>query len=95
MLRQEGVDLFIDEEFTTYFGIFISIVSLILSYIYAKNNTFFSSFALATSSLFTSFIGGFLLFYVILSGKSEIESNNNKHGLRNNWERFIHEKGHQ
>lgn len=92
ILENEGEELFIDQEFTTYFGMFISILTLILLYKYAKGNEFFFAFSAALCSLLTSFVGGLLLFYVILSGKSEINGKREGFSLNDEWEKYIHQK---
>lgn len=92
MLERDGVELFIDEEMTTYFGIAVSSLTLFLLYKYAKNNGFFFGFFAALFSLLTSFIGGLLLFYVMFSDKSERSGKSDSRSLKNEWEKFIHNK---
>ncbi|MBM7613862.1 hypothetical protein [Alkaliphilus hydrothermalis] len=92
MLENEGEELFINQEFTTYFGMCVSIFTLLLLYKYAKSNGFFFGFLVAISSLFTSFVGGLLLFYLILSGKSEIAGKKERFTYKNDWEKYIHKK---
>lgn len=91
-LEKQGVELFINRELTTAFGLFASTLTLVLLYFFAKTNGFFAVFFAALSSLFTSFIGGLLLFYLIFSDKSEVTHRNNVHSLKNEWERYIHKK---
>lgn len=92
ILEHEGEELFIHKELTTYFGIFSSILTLFLLYKFSKGNGFFFAFAAAFCSLVTSFVGGLLLFYVILSEKGEIKGRKQRFSLKDEWERFIHKK---
>lgn len=91
-LLKDGEKLFLGQELATFFGVFISITTLFLLYKYSKNSGFFWGFFAALCAVFTSFIGGFLLFYVILSGRSETGGNNETYSLRNEWEKSIHKK---
>lgn len=92
MLEREGEELFIDKELTTYFGMFFSILTLFLLYKFTKDNGFFFGISAAFTSVFTSLIGGFLLFYVIFSGKSEIGGKRQGYSFKDEWEKFIHKK---
>lgn len=94
-LEREGVDLFLDKELTTYFGVSISLLSLISLYKFGKHNGFIKGFFAATCCFFTSFIGGLLMFYIILSGKSQISSverHPQKFTFKNEWEKYIHNR---
>ena len=92
ILEKEGEKLFINQEIFTYFGLFVSILTLILLYKFAKSNGFFFGFFAALSSFITSFVGGLLLFYVIFSEKSEINRKRKGYSLKDEWERYIHKK---
>ncbi len=92
MLEREGEKLFINQEFTTYFGMFMCILTLILLYKFLKSHGFFFGFFAAFGSFVTSFVGGLLLFYVIFSKKSEIKRKIKRYSLKDEWERYIHEK---
>lgn len=92
MLERAGESLFINKELTTYFGIIVSIATLVLLYQFAKNNGFFFAISAAFCSMFTSLIGGLLLFYLIFSGKSEVAREKGQRKAGNSWESYIHEK---
>lgn len=97
-LERKGVDLFLNQELTTYFGVIISTLSLFLLITFGRKNGFIIGFSAATSCFFTSFIGGLLMFYIILSGKSQVGSTggvNGKLTFKNDWERYIHNKSDQ
>lgn len=91
-LEAEGEELFIGGEFSVYYGFFMTFASLILLYSFAKYNGFLLGFFTAGVCLFTSFVGGILLFYVILSEKSQIYGKSNAYSLNTEWERSIHRK---
>jgi len=92
MLEKDGVELFYDKEFTTYFGVLVSFLSLFLLYKYGKDNGFMFGFFAAFFGVFTSLIGGMLLFYVMFSGKSETNQYRQVTSIKNEWEKFIHNK---
>ena len=86
------MDLFLNQELTTYFGIFVTILTLILLYKFGKHNGFFYGFFAAFSGMFTTLIGGILLFYLLFSGKCEVNGNNTGYSFKDEWEDFIHKK---
>jgi len=92
LLEKDGADLFYDREFTTYFGVLVSFLSLFLLYKYSKENGFFFGFFAAFFGVFTSLIGGMLLFYIMLSGRSETTKYKKVTSIKNEWEKFIHNK---
>lgn len=92
ILESEGEELFIDKEMTTYFGVFVSILTLYLLYKFSKSNGFFFGFFAAFCGIFTSLIGGLLLFYLLFSEKSEVNGKRERHSIKNEWEEFIHKK---
>ncbi|MCH4887780.1 hypothetical protein EZV73_09355 [Acidaminobacter sp. JC074] len=89
-LTHAGEELFIGGEFGVYYGLTISGIAIAMLIVFSKKNGFFLGFFTAIVCTFTTFIGGLLLFYVILSGKSQIDIDPNKFSLRNDWEKFIH-----
>ncbi len=91
LLEGQGEELFIGGEFFGYYSMFMSIISLILLYIYAKYNNVIG-FITALTCVFTTFVGGFLLFYVILSGKSETKAKPKEYKYKDDWSHFMHEK---
>lgn len=94
-LERRGVELFINEEFTTYFGLIISALTLFATYKYARHNSFTFGFFSAFTSLFTSFFGGLLLFYLFFSGKSESDNKSGTNECQDDWEEFIREKSYK
>lgn len=92
ILEDEGVELFIPQGMSYFFGLFISFLTLFLLYVYSQTNGFFAGFFAAFCAVFTSFIGGFLLFYVFFSNKSEKIPNGEKYSFKNEWQKYIHEK---
>jgi hypothetical protein len=95
MLVADGEELFLGGELATAVGIIVCLFSLALLAIYGRTSGFFWGFFAATTGVFTSFIGGFLLFYVILSGKSEITKHNHKGEKvfpQNDWQKFIEDQ---
>jgi len=91
-LEAEGEELYIGGEFGVYFGVFMTFVSLVLLYSFAKYNGFFLGFFTAGACFFTTFIGGILLFYVILSEKSQVYGKSDAYSLNTEWEKSIHKK---
>lgn len=89
-LEDEGVDLFVGRGMSAYFGLTMTFLSMFLLYKYSQDNSAFLGFAAAFSSVFTTFIGGFILFYVIFTGKDEVKASANSFSFRNAWEEFIH-----
>lgn len=90
MLENDGENLFLDKEFITYSGILLSVVTLFILYMYAKYNGFLLGFLLGFLSLFTTFIGGLLFFYLIFSGKSEIQERKVVYNSNDEWEDYIY-----
>ncbi len=91
-LIESGEELFIGNEFAVYFGMTVTAITLAMLLLFTRFNGFFLGFFTAVCCLFTSFIGGLLLFYVILSGKSQRDIDPNKFSLRNDWEKFVHKR---
>lgn len=91
-LERNGVELFIDKEFTTYMGIFTSTLTLFLVFKYYTEMTFFFGFLASFASIFSTFIGGFLLFYILLSGKSETRKETNREFFKTDFEEYIHKR---
>ena len=91
LLEKEGVDLFLGQELTTFFGFFASVLSIFLLYKFSKTNSFFYGFSAAFTGVFTSFIGGFLLFYVMFSGKGETYTTSSRVSFKDEWEKFIYD----
>jgi|LGVF01.2.fsa_nt_gb hypothetical protein len=92
LLEKEGVDLYFPRSITEFSGVVISIVTLVVLYVYSQTNGFMAGFMAAFCAVFSTYIGGFLLFYVFLSGKSERIPNSNKSFTRDEWQIYIHEK---
>ncbi len=92
MLEKEGVDLYLPTGLAYTYGITISIATLIVLYIYSRSNSFLTGFLAAFFAIFTTYRGGLLLFYVFFSGKSETIPQQNKLFIRNNWEKYIHDR---
>jgi hypothetical protein len=88
-LEREGYNLFVGGEFATFAGVALGFLALFSLYKYAKDNSSFFAFAASFLCLVTSFVGGLLLFYTILSGKSERAVDSGARHYRNEWERFI------
>ncbi|KAB3527694.1 hypothetical protein [Alkaliphilus serpentinus] len=95
MLQKEGEEVFIEHGMTSYFGVFMSTLTLFLLYKYAKESKFSFAFSAAFSSLLTSYIGGLLLFFVIFSGKSEINGIGKGSSVKDEWEKYIHKRGYK
>lgn len=93
MLKRDGVELFLGDEFATFSSLILIVVTLILLFKYSKTNLFFFGFGSAFFSLLTTFVGGLLLFYIILSGKSETGENMKDIWIQKDyWEKYIHNK---
>ena len=92
-LEKDGVDLYFPRSITEFSGVVISLVTLVVLYVYSQTNGFMAGFMAAFCAVFTSYIGGFLLFYVFLSGKSERIPKSDGSFIRNEWQIYIHEKG--
>lgn len=91
-LQEAGVELVIGGGFAVSYGMFVAIASSVLLLFYAKNGGFLLGFITALSCVWLSFVGGFLLFYVMLSGKGEKSVSTNTFALRDGWEKFIHKR---
>lgn len=89
ILENQGVELYLGKEFTAYAGFCVSLFGLFTLYLYTKNDGFFVGFLTAFTNIFASGIGGLLLFYVILSGKSISRRQAQKVEPKNDWEKFI------
>ncbi|MBI9012283.1 MAG: hypothetical protein JEZ08_08600 [Clostridiales bacterium] len=92
LLEQQGVELYLGDEFFALYGMVISISSIILLIVFAKNNSLPIGLLTAMTCVFTSFIGGFLLFYVILSNKLQVKGEEKEYTYKDDWSHFIHEK---
>lgn len=93
LLEKDGVDLYFPRSITEFSGVIISMATLVFLYIYSQTNGFMAGFMAAFFAVFSSYIGGFLLFYVFLSGRSERALTSNGTLNKNDWEMYIHEKG--
>ena len=91
-LENEGAELFLGDEFLTIAGIILGILALFSLYKYSMENGFFFAIAASFLCLFTTFISGLLLFFVIFSGKSEIQVESGERTFKTAWERFINKK---
>lgn len=88
-LKRDGVDLFIDQEFPTFSGIFLSVMTLFLIYVYSRSNGFYVGFFAAFCALFSSFIGGALLFYALFSGRTENHHVETEYTPTSEWEKYF------
>lgn len=73
-------------------GIVISCGALVMLITYARTNSFISGFMAAFFSVFTSFIGGILLFYAFFSRRREIKGDYSNYTGVTEWDRFIHQR---
>jgi hypothetical protein len=92
MLQHEGVELYLNKEFGTYFGICASMLTLLLSYKFGKHNGFMYGIGLGLASTLTTLVGGVLLFGLLFSGKSETDNRKIKINQKDSWEDYIHRK---
>ncbi|MCH4889458.1 hypothetical protein EZV73_17895 [Acidaminobacter sp. JC074] len=95
VLEKDGANLFFGRGMSAIFGMFISLLTLLLLYVYSQTNGFFAGFFAAFCGIFTTFIGGLALFYVLFSGKSERRLEERPLTFKNKWQSFIHEKSIQ
>jgi len=91
MLEKEGIEIIIGDGITHPYGVLMCIITLTLLYMYSKNNEFFPGFFAAFCGVFTTVLGGFILFYVFLSLKSE-KVPGKINISANKWQKYIHEK---
>ncbi len=91
-LKADGVELFHDKEMATYFGLCMCFLSVLSLYKFSQTNEFFVGFFSAVFLLLSSLIGGFLLFYLLFSGKTEKNVKLKKLSVRNEWEEFVHKR---
>lgn len=92
-LEREGVDLFIGFEFETYSGLIVTIATILLMYRFSKSNGFVLGFMAGFSAMFTSFIGGLLMFYTLLSNKSQTTTRSSgAFSSEDEFETFIHSR---
>jgi uncharacterized protein YneF (UPF0154 family) len=92
LLEKEGVDLYFPRSITSFSGVVISLATLAALYAYSKSNGFLIGFCTALCAVFTSFIGGYLLFYVLLSEKSERVPKSDGLSVKNDWQTYIHDR---
>ncbi len=92
-LKERGVDLFLGDEFFAFFGFLMSITAWIFTYLFAKNYNYMFGMAAALFCLLATFLGGLLLFYLILSNRAEADVIDAA-PLRekNDWENWIHKR---
>jgi len=95
MLERDGVDLFFGRGMSAYFGLTVSLLTLVLLYIYSKTNRFFVGFFAGFCAVVTTYIGGFLFLYVFLTGKSENKHRSGVFSLKNKWQEFIHDRSNE
>ncbi len=91
-LKNDGVELVHDKEMATYFGICMCFLAILTLYKFSQSNEFFVGFFSGIFLLLSSLIGGFLIFYLLFSGKTEKSVNLKKLSIRNEWEEFIHKR---
>ena len=94
-LEDDGVKLLLGGEFETLTGIVLGPMALFSLYYFSKENSFFFAMAASFFCLLTTFISGLLLFYIILSGKSEISVKIGERTFNNQWERYISKKSRE
>lgn len=92
ILVEDGIELSLGGEFTAYASLVFSFFSVVLLYSYYRSKSFILGFFTAVACVFTSFLGGLLLFYVILSGKGTIKGSGTPIVQKDEWESFIHRK---
>lgn len=73
-LRESGEVLYLDEHLESEAGMMFSVIALFLLYKYAKTNGFYYGFFAGIFGIFSVYIGGFLILYVLLSGRSQRKS---------------------
>lgn len=91
MLQKQGIELHLYFS-SAIFSMSICIAALIVIVSYAKTNSFFTGFFAAFFAVFSNYIGGFLLFYIFLSGRSEEVKVIPKRAQSNEWQSYIHDK---
>lgn len=92
-LIRDGVDIVVDGGFFSLFGIFSSIVSIYYTNRYIKSNLIHHGIMSALFSFFTNFFGGLVLFYFILSGKSESHhKNDNDIKEKDEWGSWLYKR---
>lgn len=69
-LKREGVEIVTDSE-SSAVGILMCLASIVFVIIFSKKNTFAFGLLAGMMCTFASVIGGFALFYVLFSGKSQ------------------------
>ncbi|QVK21350.1 hypothetical protein KHQ82_03190 [Mycoplasmatota bacterium] len=89
ILIENGEDLFIGNEFATYFGFSMSIIAQFIYYKYAKYNEGSSALLACFFGFITTIIGGLLLSYMIFSDKSEDYLMRTESKKKNDWEKSI------
>ncbi len=95
ILQKSGANLFLGDEFFTFFGTLMSITTIGFTYFFSRNYNFNVGMAAALFSLLATFIGGFLMFYLLFSDKTGADLagvNLTRDRPKSDWETFIHNR---
>lgn len=90
VLEKEGIEVFQGRGMSAYFGLFMNSLAAIFLIKYYQTNGVFMGFAAGFFAVFSNYIGGLLLYYLIFSGKDVAEPSG-RLSLRNPWEKYVHE----
>lgn len=91
MLQDQGVE--IDMNFSSaIFSFCICIAAIFASVFYYRNPGFLSGFLACFFGVFATYVGGFILFYLFFSGRSEKRFKDNRFSGGSGWQRYLHER---
>lgn len=92
LMAREGIEPELGYGMFASFGMVFTLLSLFFLFLYTRNNSFYLGFMAAVCTLLASLIGGFLMFYLIFSGKTEDYSKRERKNKDDPWGNYIYEK---
>ena len=92
LLSEQGERLYIGTLLASYYGFFSNTGAVVALIWYGRTNSFMAGFLSAFISVFTTFVGGLVLFAVFFSNKREVEGNSKGYIGTTEWSKFIHKR---
>lgn len=94
-LTEQGETLLIGALYFSIVYIVYCIIAILLLRRYAMKNGFAAGFIAAIMCLFSSFIGGLMMFYVFFSSRREVSHRSRPYMGYDKWTRFIHKRAEE
>lgn len=92
ILEENGEELFLDPDVHAYIGFLISILAIALIGIFLRSGRFYVGILGSAAGVFSTVIGGVLLFYVLFSGKYELERSGLPYKPSDNWGKYLNKR---